>query len=63
MTKILDMMWEELEEVYGVAYESIHLVTDINGYNEDTMRDILYSVAGENLFAFEAEEMLESLEG
>lgn len=56
MTKVLSMMWDELEEVHGVAYDSIHLVTDINGYNEETMRDILYAVAGENTFEFEKEE-------
>lgn len=48
-------MWDELES-RGVYEETLQVVTDINGYNEDAMRDILFSVFGENVFDFENEE-------
>lgn len=56
MNDVTAMMWEELENKYGVSEEALHLVTDINGYSEDTMYDILYSVAAENMFSWEYEE-------
>lgn len=42
----LDEMWDCLNVEHGVSEQTLQVVTDINGYNEDTMRDILYSVAG-----------------
>lgn len=48
-------MWDELE-FRGVHEETLQVVTDINGYNEDAMRDILFAVFGENVFDFENEE-------
>lgn len=38
-------MWDKLEEL-GVSEETIRVVTDINGYSEETMLDILYAVTG-----------------
>lgn len=38
-------MWNTLEEM-GVSEETLQIVTCINGYNEDTMRDILYAKFG-----------------
>ena len=43
-------MWETLETIYGVSEQTLQVVTDINGYNEETMRDILYAVSGEREF-------------
>lgn len=43
-------MWETLETVYGVSEQTLQVVTDINGYSEETMLDILYAVAGEREF-------------
>jgi len=40
-----DEMWSRLEEI-GVSEETLRVVTDINGYSEDTMLDILYVVTG-----------------
>jgi len=44
--KILEKMWEYLENEVGLSTETIDLITDINGYNETTMKDILYASTG-----------------
>lgn len=49
----LEEMWDCLHVEHGVSEQTLQVVTDINGYNKDTMRDILYSVAG--LREFEGE--------
>lgn len=41
-----EKMWDCLYEVVGVSEETIRIVIDINGYNEDTLRDILYAKTG-----------------
>ena len=46
-------MWEELESL-GVSEQTLQIVTDINGYSEDTLLDILYAHTG-----FRAFEQLE----
>lgn len=38
-------MWERLEEL-GVSEQTLQIVTDINGYNHETMLDILYAHTG-----------------
>lgn len=43
MTK--DKMWDRLEEL-GVSEQTLQIVTDINGYSEETMCDILYAHTG-----------------
>ena len=48
-------MWDWLEEM-GVSEQTLQIVTDINGFNEGTMRDILYAYAGERSFDFEDED-------
>ena len=46
MDKTINEVWDLLIE-YGVATENeIHLVTIINGYNIDTLMDILYARTG-----------------
>ena len=42
----VDEMWDYLLEAVGVSEETLRVVTDINGYSEQTMCDILYSVTG-----------------
>lgn len=42
----VDEMWDYLLENVGVSEETLQVVTDINGYNEQTMCDILYAVTG-----------------
>lgn len=44
-----EQMWEKLEEL-GVSEETLQIVTDINGYSEDTLEDILYVVSGYRSF-------------
>lgn len=41
----LQQMWEKLEEL-GVSEQTLQIVTDINGYNEESMLDILYAHTG-----------------
>lgn len=38
-------MWERLEEM-GVSEQTLQIVTDINGYNEETLLDVLYAFSG-----------------
>ena len=52
----INEMWEILSEQYGVSEQTLQVVTDINGYNERAMYDILYAVAGENTFPGEYED-------
>ena len=39
----INEMWDTLLEL-GVSEQTLQVVTDINGYNEQSMKDILYSV-------------------
>ena len=41
----LEAMWMQLE-LLGVEEQTLQIVTDINGYNEQSMRDILYAHTG-----------------
>ena len=41
----INEMWDTLLEL-GVSEQTLQVVTDINGYNEQSMKDILYSVTG-----------------
>ena len=45
----INEMWEKLLEL-GVSEQTIHIVTDIDGYSEETMTDILYAWTGERDF-------------
>lgn len=51
----IDDMWDELEQ-RGVSEETLQVVTNINGYNKESMYDILYVVFGERIFAYEEED-------
>lgn len=42
-------MWNKLLEM-GVQEETLQVVTDINGYSEETMEDILYVKFGYHSF-------------
>lgn len=39
------MMWDKLEEL-GVSEQTLQIVTSINGYNRETMDDVLYAHTG-----------------
>jgi len=41
-----EQMWDYLKENVGVSEQTLQVVTDINGYSEQTMLDILYVVTG-----------------
>ena len=45
----LNEMWDKLMEL-GVSEQTLSIITDINGYNERTMRDVLYTHTGYNDF-------------
>ena len=53
-----EQMWEVLS-AYGVSEQTLQVVTDINGYSEETMLDILYAVTGYRNF----EQLQEEDEG
>lgn len=48
-TITIEAMWQTLLDM-GVSEETLQTVTDINGYNEQSMKDILYSCFGYNDF-------------
>lgn len=41
----IEEMWEELENL-GVCEQTLQIVTDINGYSEETLLDVLYAHTG-----------------
>ena len=41
----LDQQWDALIEL-GVSEQTLQIVTSINGYNANTMTDILYAHTG-----------------
>ena len=45
----INEMWDTLLDL-GVSEQTLQVVTDINGYNEQAMKNILYSVTGYNNF-------------
>jgi len=45
----LDDMWDMLENL-GVSHQTLDIVTDINGYTEQTLEDILYAHTGYRSF-------------
>lgn len=50
MNNTINSMWEYLENNVGVSDETLRVVTDINGYSEETLLDILYAVTGYHNF-------------
>ena len=51
-----DSMWDILKEYCGVEEQTLQVVCNINGYSEDTMKDILYAVTGYRNFEQAQEE-------
>jgi len=41
-----EQMWDYLKDVVLVSEQTLQVVTNINGYSEETMCDILYAVTG-----------------
>ena len=41
----VDIAWNVLLEI-GVSEETLQIVTSINGYNIETLQDILYVISG-----------------
>lgn len=42
-------MWDTLLEL-GVSEQTLQIVTDINGYSEQTLEDVLYAATGYRSF-------------
>jgi hypothetical protein len=38
-------LWDKLIEL-GISEDTLQIITNINGYNEDTLNDILYAKFG-----------------
>ncbi len=51
-----EQMWEILEDMVGVYSETLQIISNINGYSEETMEDVLYAVTGYNTFEQYLEE-------
>lgn len=49
VTTEVDQAWDTLLEL-GVSEETLQVVTDINGYNLNTMEDVLYAKFGYRSF-------------
>ena len=45
-----DEMWDYLEDNMIATKDELRLVTNINGYNETSMKDILYAKTGYRSF-------------
>lgn len=45
----INEMWERLENL-GVCEQTLQIVTDINGYSEESLLDILYAFTGYRKF-------------
>ena len=54
----LNLMWNALIDYFGVSEETLKVTTMIDGYNAQTLHDVLYAVAGERLFDFEDPDVL-----
>lgn len=48
----VEEMWDELTHI-GVSDDTLEIITQINSYSEDTMRDVLFAVTGDNTFGGE----------
>lgn len=44
-----DQAWDKLAEL-GVSEQTLQIVTSINGYTMDTLRDVLYAASGYRSF-------------
>lgn len=53
---IKDKMYDILVEEYEIDRETIDIISNIMGYNEKTMRDILYAASDERVFSFECND-------
>lgn len=45
----VELAWENLVNL-GVSEETLRIITAINGYNMETMEDVLYVVTGYRTF-------------
>ena len=43
-------MWKTLIEILDVSEETLQIITSINGYNEQTLCDVLYVITGYRTF-------------
>lgn len=50
----VEEMWCELRAM-GISEQTLQIITDINGYSAETMRDVLYAAFGDRFFTDELE--------
>lgn len=55
----LEEKWDCLENCAGVSEEALRIVTDVAGYSDSTLEDVLYSVIGHREFEDIPEEELQ----
>jgi len=58
----IEEMYDYLIDVVGVSEDAVNLVVNINGFNETTMKDILYAETGYTSFEQFKEEFDEFFE-
>ena len=59
----LENKWDCLENCAGVSEEALRIVTDVAGYKDETLDDVLYSVIGHREFEDIPEEELQHICG
>ena len=52
----VEQMWDVLMHRFGVSEQTLRIVTDINGYSEETMLAVLYAVSAYNDFTTALED-------
>jgi hypothetical protein len=51
----IDEAWDYLIDMGIATTEELELITNINGYNKETLEDVLYARTGERSFEDEEE--------
>jgi len=46
MEERIELLWNYLLDVVQVSEQTLHIVTDLNGYNLETLEDLLYVITG-----------------
>lgn len=50
--------WDILE-LNGISYETLHIITSINGYSVDTLNDVARAAFGEDIEDLNPQKLLE----
>jgi hypothetical protein len=61
MEERIELLWSYLENIVQVSEQTLHIITDINGYSVETLQDVLYVTTGYRSLEqlLETEELLD----